>query len=154
MSDKKPIAAHIRELCTPVAEELGYSVWNVEYVKEGADHILRIEIDSDDGIGIEDCERMSRAFDPILDEDDPIDESYSLEVSSPGVERTLSRPEHFEKMMGAKVEVRLFTAVNGAKSAVGILTAYADGDVTVENDAGTFTFKKADVAKVATVFEW
>ena len=154
MSEKKSIASRVREICLPVAEALGYTVWNVEYVKEGADYILRIEIDSENGIGIEDCERMSRAIDPILDEEDPIEDSYSLEVSSPGVERTLSRPEHFEAMMGSKVEVKLFAAVNGAKSVVGELTGYADGDVTVENDTGTLTLKKADIAKVSTVFEW
>lgn len=154
MSEKKSVASRVREICLPVAAELGYTVWNVEYVKEGADYILRIEIDSENGIGIEDCERMSRAIDPILDEEDPIEDSYSLEVSSPGVERTLSRPEHFEAMMGSKVEVKLFAAVNGAKSVVGELTGYADGDVTVENDTGTLTLKKADIAKVSTVFEW
>lgn len=154
MSEKKSIAGHVRDLCLPVCEELGLYLWDVEYVKEGADYILRITIDSAEGVTIEDCERMTRAIDPILDEDDPIENSYRLEVSSPGVERTLSRPEHFEAMMGAEVEVKLFAPIDGAKSFRGILAGYAGGDVTVDIDGESKVFTKTDVAKVATVFEW
>ena len=154
MSEKKPIAAHVRELCLPVCAELGLDLWDVEYVKEGADYILRITIDSAEGVTIDDCERMTRAIDPILDEDDPIENSYRLEVSSPGVERTLSRPEHFAAMMGAEVEVKLFSPVNGSKTHRGTLSAYDGGDVTVTSGEDSVTFKKADVAKVSTVFEW
>lgn len=154
MSEKKSIAGHVRDLCLPVCEELGLYLWDVEYVKEGADYILRITIDSAEGVTIEDCERMTRAIDPILDEDDPIENSYRLEVSSPGVERTLSRPEHFEVMMGAEVEVKLFAPIDGAKSYRGILVGYEGGDVIVDIDGESKVFTKTDVAKVATVFEW
>lgn len=154
MSEKKSIAAHVRELCLPVCDELGLILWDVEYVKEGADYTLRITIDSEEGVTIDDCERMTRAIDPILDEDDPIENSYRLEVSSPGVERTLTRPEHFEAMEGAEVEVKLFAPVDGSKTHRGILSGYANGDVTVQIGDNPVTFKKADVAKVVTVFEW
>lgn len=154
MSEKKSIAGHVRDLCLPVCEELGLYLWDVEYVKEGADYILRITIDSAEGVTIDDCERMTRAIDPILDEDDPIENSYRLEVSSPGVERTLSRPEHFEAMMGAEVEVKLFAPIDGAKTFRGILAGYENGDVIVDIDGESKLFAKTDVAKVATVFEW
>lgn len=154
MSEKRSIAARVRELCLPLCEELELILWDVEYVKEGADYILRITIDSEEGVTIDDCERMTRAIDPILDEEDPIENSYRLEVSSPGVERTLSRPEHFDAMAGWEVEVKLFAPVNGSKTHRGILKGYADGDVTVTVGEDDVTFKKADVAKVVTVFEW
>ena len=100
MAERKSVALHVRELVAPTADELGLKLWDVEYVKEGADYVLRITIDSDEGITIDDCERFHRAIDPVIDEDDPIENSYKLEVSSPGVERVLTRPEHFEAMKG------------------------------------------------------
>jgi len=154
MSEKKSIASHVRDLCLPICEELHLLLWDVEFVKEGADYTLRITIDSAEGITIDDCERMTRAIDPVLDEDDPIECSYRLEVSSPGVERVLSRPEHYTAMLGAKVEVKLFTQINDTKTHVGILSAYADGDVTIDENGESITFPKSNVAKVQTVFEW
>ena len=87
MAERKSVALHVRELVAPTADELGLKLWDVEYVKEGADYVLRITIDSDEGITIDDCERFHRAIDPVIDEDDPIENSYKLEVSSPGVAR-------------------------------------------------------------------
>ena len=89
------IAEKVEALIRPCISELGYRIWDVEYVKEGAEWYLRVTIDSDDGIGIDDCERVSRAINPIIDEADPIEDFYYLEVSSPGIERVLRRPEHF-----------------------------------------------------------
>ena len=99
MKPKKNIAETVRELVAPVAEEFGYLLWDVEYAKEGADMILWVTIDTDQpgGISIQDCEKMHRAIDPILDEADPIEESYTLAVTSPGVERKLTRPEHYAR---------------------------------------------------------
>lgn len=91
-------ASAVRELIEPTVTELGYDIWDVEYVKEGADMHLRITIDSEDGIDIDDCEKVHRAIDPLIDEADPIEESYLLEVSSPGIERRLRTPEHFSCM--------------------------------------------------------
>lgn len=90
------IAAAVTKLAEPLAEELGYFLWDVEYVKEGSEMYLRITIDSEEGITIEDCEKMHRAIDPILDEADPIDEAYHLEISSPGIERELKNDMHVE----------------------------------------------------------
>lgn len=154
MVERKSVALHVRELVAPTADELGLKLWDVEYVKEGADYVLRITIDSDEGITIDDCERFHRAIDPVIDEDDPIENSYKLEVSSPGVERVLTRPEHFEAMKGAEVEIRLFSAVNGSKIHRGILKGYSDGDVIAEENGEDTVFPKAAVSKVQTVFEW
>ncbi len=151
---KKNIAGTVRDLVAPVAEELGYMLWDVEYLKEGADMILRITIDKPEGIDIEDCEKMSRAIDPIIDEADPIEVSYKMEVSSPGIERVLSRPEHFEACMGEKIEVKLYAPVDGKKQIVGILSAADDKSLTVTVDDANITLEKSTVAKVSTVFDW
>ena len=151
---KKNTAGTVRSIVEPIIAGLGYMLWDVEYVKEGADMILRITIDSPEGIGIEDCEKVSRAIDPAIDEADPIEDSYRLEVSSPGVERILTRPEHFEACLGEKVEVRLYAPLDGRKQLTGILKA-ADGDkITVEEDGGETEIPRDAVAKVSTVFEW
>lgn len=151
---KKNIAGTVRDLVAPVADELGYMLWDVEYVKEGADMILRITIDKPEGIDIEDCEKMSRAIDPIIDEADPIEVSYKMEVSSPGIERALSRPEHFEACIGEKVEVKLYAPVNGKKQLVGILVAHDEKTITVSCEENDTVLEKSAVAKVSTVFDW
>ncbi len=151
---KKNTAAVVRDLIGPVAESLGYMLWDVEYVKEGAEMVLRITIDSENGIGIEDCEKMHRAIDPVLDEADPIEVAYRLEVSSPGVERTLTRDEHFEYCLGVEVEVKLFKAFNGMKVIRGILNdAFEDRFVIVCGE-DAFEIEKKAAAKVNTVFNW
>ena len=154
MSDKKPVAAVVRDIAVPVCAECGVSLWDVEFVREGADFVLRITIDRDGGVTIDDCERVNRAIDPLLDEADPIETSYRLEVSSPGIERALTRPEHFAASIGADVELSLYAPYNGSRKLRGTLAAYEDGDITVTAGEKTVTFKKADVAKVRTVFDW
>ncbi|MCQ2481140.1 MAG: ribosome maturation factor RimP [Clostridia bacterium] len=109
------------ELAEPIAKELGLEIWDVRFLKEGADWILRIFIDKEEGIDIEDCVNMTHAIDKPLDELDPIDQSYSLEVSSPGVERDLTRPEHFEKYKGANIKVKLIRPVDGQREFNGVL---------------------------------
>ncbi len=151
---KKNIAGTVRDLVAPVADSLGYMLWDVEYVKEGADMILRITIDKPEGVDIEDCEKMARAIDPIIDEADPIEVSYKMEVSSPGIERALTRPEHFIACMGEKIEIKLYAPVDGKKQIVGILTAADDKTVTVTVDEAEVVLEKSSVAKVATVFDW
>ncbi len=151
---KKNIAGTVRELVAPVAEEFGFMLWDVEYVKEGADMILRITIDKPEGIDIEDCEKMARAIDPIIDEADPIEVSYKMEVSSPGIERVLSRPEHFAACIGEKVEVKLYAPVNGKKQLVGILVGSDEKSVTVNCEESEIVLEKSAVAKVSTVFDW
>jgi len=150
----KNIAGRVRVLLEPTAEALGYSLWDVEYVKEGAEMVLRITIDSPKGIDINDCETMHRAIDPILDEADPIEAAYRLEVSSPGLERTLSRPEHFASVIGQEIEVRLFAPIEGRRIIQGVLISASDTAFVVgEGDKETEIPMKA-ASKVATLFDW
>ena len=135
-------------LARPVAEAQGVEIWDVEYVKEAGQWFLRVYLDKDGGIGINDCEAFSRALDPILDEADPIPGSYVFEVSSAGAERELKRPGDFEKFLGSDVEVKLYQAYDGRKTYTGKLLSYADGDVTVAVGAEERTFAKASVASV------
>ena len=158
---KKPIAQQVWELTEPTAHALGYTLWDVEYVKEGADWILRLTLDKPGalsgeapGISIDDCETFHRAIDPLLDEADPIEGAYTLEVSSPGVERTLSRDEHFEACRGLEVIARCFTAVNGARVFQGNLIGLIDDHVVIETEAGEARLPKKAVSKVETVFAW
>ena len=141
-------ADKVRALAEAPIESLGYRIWDVRYVKEGAEWYLRIFIDSDQGIGIDDCAAVSRLVDPILDDADIISTSYYLEVCSPGLERELSRPEHFAVMTGKSVTVRLIRAENGAKEFSGTLTRYDNGDVTLDTIDGTVTFQKQNISKV------
>ncbi|MDD6274104.1 MAG: ribosome maturation factor RimP [Clostridiaceae bacterium] len=147
----KNIAGRIRSFAEPVVRELGYELWDVVFEKVGSLYELTVYIDSDDGIGIEDCEKVSRALDPLLDRYDPISQAYTFYVSSAGLERTLSLPEHFEKFMGHQVEVKLFRAVDGAKQHTGVLCAYENGRVTIENGEEK-TFEPADISSVRLVY--
>ncbi len=157
------VAERVRAIIEPYAEELGYALWDVEYVREGADYILRVTIDSDAGITIDDCERMTRAIDPVLDEHDPIEDAYLLEVSSPGIERELTRPEHFAACAGERVEVRLFAPTDGSKVYTGTLRGLdEDGNIVIDEDAASSEaadksgkmFPRASVAKIKTIFEF
>lgn len=151
----KSIAETVRELVAPVAEELGLLLWDVEFVKEGARRILRVTIDHEDGITIDDCERMHRAIDPLLDEADPIDTAYDLEVSSPGIERDLRTDAHILASVDEVVDLRFFAPVNGQKSLRGILAGLDDtGAVRVEVDGEVRTFERGAIAKISTVFEF
>ena len=149
---KQNVAGVVEALLTPVVEELGYRLWDVEFRKVGADPTLTITIDSDDGITIEDCERVHRTIDPILDEVDPIEGFYYLDVSSPGLERELRTEEHYRLSIGSAVEAKLFAAKDGTKSVVGKLTAYEDGKLTITNDLGDITLEKSEISKLTTVF--
>ena len=127
----------VRELCEPIVTELGLSLWDVRYQKEGADWYLRIFIDKPGGVGIEDCERVSRAVNEPLDVLDPIDNAYCLEVCSPGIERELVRDEHFEQFIGADIMVKMLRSVEGVgREFNGKLKAYDKGTVTVEDHSG------------------
>lgn len=136
-------------LARPVVEEAGYTLWDVEYVREAGTWYLRVYIDKDGGVSIDDCERISRELDPILDEADPIPDSYVFEVGSAGAERELKRPGDFAQFMGSEVEVKLYQPLDGAKSFVGILKAYSDdGTVTVASGKRELSFTKAQTAQV------
>ena len=132
----------------PVVEEEGCRLWDVEYVREAGTWYLRVYIDKEGGVGIDDCERISRRLDPILDEEDPIPDSYVFEVGSAGAERELRRPSDFEQFMGHEVELRLYKPLNGKKSFVGTLSGYDAGDVSLTVGAEDLRFEKAQIAKV------
>ena len=151
----KNVASVVRELARPLAEEMGYYLWDVEFVKEGADKYLRITLDNEDGITIEDCERFHRAIDPVLDEADPISEPYILEVSSPGIERELKYPEHIDACEGWNVEVRLYAPKNGSKSFRGELSGYDDdGNVVITAGDERLSFKPDEIAKISTYYDF
>lgn len=153
---QKNIAETVWEIAEPLAKSFGYILWDVEYVKEGADMILRITIDTDadGGITIDDCEKMHRAIDPLLDEADPIEDSYMLSVSSPGVERSLTRPFHFERMAGTDVLLKFYAAVDGAKSLRAALVGLDGDDIVVKLNGEEKRFPEKSVAKCETVFDW
>ena len=152
---QKSVAEIVRGLAEPLAEEFGYFLWDVEFVREGSKRILRITIDSDEGIGVDDCEKMHRAIDPILDEADPIEEAYYLEVSSPGIERELKNDMHIEYCMGADVEVRLYAPRDGSKVFRGELFELCeDGSIAIKSGEVRLDFERASIAKIKTVFEF
>ncbi len=155
--NQKNIAKTVQALLEPTVIALGYELWDVEYVKEGARFYLRITIDSENGIGIDDCETVHRAIDPILDEADPIESSYYLEVSSPGVERVLRHRGHFEKTVGEQIVCKLFAARNGSKTVQGILEgvdAQTDSILLAVDEDTTITLPLQDIAKANVVFEF
>ena len=142
------ITERIAQLAEPVVTDHGCSLWDVEYVREGTEYFLRLYIDKEGGVDITDCEAISRAMDPILDEQDPIEGSYHFEVCSAGLERALKRPSDFEKFMGSPITVKLYRPVNGLKELPCVLKGYEDGRVTVEMGKETITFEKSQVALV------
>ena len=149
---KKSIRETVKDAIEPCVLALGYRIWDVTYQKIGADYHLEITIDNDRGIDIEDCEKVHRAIDPILDEVDPIEGFYYLEVSSPGVERELRTPEHIAASIGARVEAKLFTAYEGQKSLLGELVAFEDGKLTLRVGENDITLDKSAVSKLHTVY--
>ncbi len=153
MRSASGIVKKATEIAEPVAAELGYTLWDVEYVKEGADWYLRYTIDSDEGIGIDDCEKMSRAIDPILDEYDFIEDFYHLEVSSPGLEREIKTDFHLEKCTGETVSVKLYAPINGVKVIVGELMSFDKDTVTVCAD-GEIQLPRKAIAKMNIYFEF
>jgi ribosome maturation factor RimP len=157
MANKKgaSVAEVVTALAQPLADELGYVLWDVEYVREGADYYLRITIDSEAGITIDDCERFSRAIDPVLDEADPITDSYHLEVSSPGIERELKTPEHIAACLGETVEARLFAPLNGTRVHRGTLLGLDEsGAVVIAMGEQQLAIPRASVSRLTTVYEF
>ena len=138
----------IQALAEPIVREEGCSLWDVEYVREAGSWYLRLYIDKEGGVGIDDCERISRRLDPILDEADPIPESYVFEVGSAGAERQLKRPSDFTQFMGSEVEVKLYQPIDGRKAWVGELAGYEDGDVLLRSGGTQTRFPKSQVAQV------
>lgn len=149
---KKSVKDTVREAILPTVTELGYRIWDILYSKIGADYHLEITIDSDNGINIDDCEKVHRAIDPILDEVDPIENFYYLEVSSPGIERELRTDEHISLSIGHKVEAKLFVQKDGRKSLTGILKVFDGNSLTLDCDGETVSIPKNEIAKITTVY--
>ena len=139
----------VAQFAEPIVRAHGCLLWDVEYVREGSERFLRLYIEKEDGpVDITDCEAISRAVDPVLDEKDPIAESYHFEVCSAGLERALKRPSDFQQFMGSPIMVKLYRPRNGLKEIPGILRGYEDGKLTVEAGKETVEFEKSEVALV------
>ena len=143
------------ELLTPIVESHGFELVDVEYVKEGGTWYLRAYIDKPGGIAVDDCELVSRAFSEILDEKDYIEDSYILEVSSPGLGRPLKKEKDFKRSLGEEVEIRTYRAVDRQKEFIGILTDYDKDTVTIEmEDETKKTFERSEIALIRLAFDF
>jgi ribosome maturation factor RimP len=134
----------VANLAAPIVEQAGCKLWDVEYVKEAGEWFLRVYIDREEGVDITHCEAVSRPLSDLLDEVDPIQSSYTFEVSSAGLDRVLRKPEHFEACKGKLVDVKLYRPMNGRKEYTGTLNEFVDGNLTVDDKL----FEKKDVAQV------
>ena len=140
------VTDQVTAFAKPIVEENGCTLWDVEYVREGSERFLRVYIDKAGGVDIEDCEKVHRGLDPVLDEKDPISESYHFEVCSAGLERALKRPADFEQFMGSPILIKLYRPRNGLKELPGILRGYEDGRITLEAGKENIVFEKSEVA--------
>ena len=140
----------IEDLVKPIIENLGYKVYDVMYQKEGKDNYLRIFIDKESGIDLNDCEKVNDSINDILDEKDYIKAQYYLEISSPGLERNLRRDEQFLESIGKKIEVHLYNSVNGNKVITGILNEFNEKDILIDN----IKIDKVNIASAKTIYNW
>ena len=141
-----------RTLARPVLESMGLTLWDLRFEKEGVNWYLRYFIDKPGGVNFQDCESFSRAIDKLLDEADPIEQSYILEVGSPGIERALTRPEHFSFYLGHQIHIRLIRPREGVRDVFGTLTGHGqDGSVDIQTPEGALTIAKAEIAVVKLV---
>ena len=155
MGKRESYEAKTTELIQPVVEANGVELFDVDYVKEGSDWYLRVYIDKEGGIAVDDCEVVSREADPILDTDDCIEESYILEVSSPGLGRPLKKDKDFARSIGEEVEVRLFRAVEGCKEYTGLLNAYDKITVTLMlEDEKTLVLERSNIALIGLALDF
>jgi ribosome maturation factor RimP len=148
MALKKDIEAKVEALVKPITDEHNFECVDVEYVKEGGNWTLRVFVDKEGGVTIEDCELVSRSLDIKLDEADPIPDAYMLEVSSPGIDRPLKKETDYERSIGKSVEIKLYKAVEGTKEYVGILDSFNKESVTITSDDQSMTFLRKDIAKI------
>lgn len=154
MSKKETYETKAEELLLPIAEANHVDIYDVEYVKEGNEWFLRAYIDKEGGVDINDCVAVSRALSDKLDEVDFIEEAYTLEVSSPGLGRTLKKDSHFEKSLGEEVELKTYKPIDKQKEFAGILKAYDAGSITIETEEREMVFAKTDVAIVRLALDF
>lgn len=148
------IEEKIESLIEGKIHELGYNLYDVEYVKEGKDYYLRIYIDNEKGITLDDCENVSNNITDLLDDEDYIKEQYFLEVSSPGVERVLKKDKHLKSNIGAKVQVKLFKPYQGQKQYVGILKNFDEQNIQLEISSEIIELERKNIGQIKTIFDW
>ena len=153
MSKGKAVENRTEELLAPIAEENGVEIYDVEYLKEGSDWYLRAYIDKPEGVNIQDCENVSRALSDKLDEVDFIDDAYILEVSSPGLGRTLKKDKHLEKSLGEEVELRLYKPRDKQKEFMGILKSFDADSVIIETEEEK-VFARSEIALIRLAFDF
>lgn len=148
-SNKVPVAAQVESIAQPIAQQLGLKLWDIEFVKEGASWFLRIFIDKEGGVSLNDCENFSHAIDGPLDEADPIEQQYYLEVSSPGIERELKRDWHFQFELGKAIRIRLIRPMeNGLRELTGNLVSFDGSVIVIETGEGNLSINQSDTAFV------
>ncbi|MCI6713682.1 MAG: ribosome maturation factor RimP [Lachnospiraceae bacterium] len=154
MSKRETYETRTEQLLMPIVEKYGVEIYDVEYVKEGSDWYLRAYIDKPEGVNINDCENVSRALSDVLDTEDYIEDAYILEVSSPGLGRTLKKDRHLEKSLGEEVEIRTYKPIDKQKEFSGILKAYDKDTVTIEEDSEERVFARADIALIRLALDF
>lgn len=148
------IESKVEKLLEEIITNLGYELYDVKYEKEGKDYYLRIIIDKPEGIDINDCETVNNAINDILDEADYIKEQYFLEVSSPGLERTLRKEKHFQKQIGNEISVKLYKAIDKQKEIIGTLEEYNENEITIKVNSETIKIDLKNIAIAKTIFNW
>ena len=148
------IEERVESLITSAVNELGYELYDVQYVKEGKDYFLRIFIDKPEGIDLNDCEKVNNAINDLLDEADYIKEQYFLEISSPGIERILRKDKHLEDNIEALIEVKLFKPIEKQKVLQGILKQFDKESIIVKTEAGNIKIERKNIATIKTIYEW
>ena len=148
------IPERVKQIAEPKAEELGLELIDCEYKKEGGRRVLRLYIDKKGGVGLDDCEAVSRSVEPVLDSEDFIDEAYTFEVSSPGLDRPLKTDKDFVRYEGEDVEVGLYAAIDGKKKFTGKLIGRKDGVVSIDCGGQTLEFQQKDISKVKRTIVW
>lgn len=154
MSKRDTYESRTEELLLPIVESFGVEIYDVEYVKEGADFYLRAYIDKPEGVNIQDCENVSRALSDALDKEDFMEDAYILEISSPGLGRTLKKDKHLEKSLGKEVEVRTYKPIEKQKEFAGVLKAFDENTVTITNESGEQVFNRTDIALIRLAFDF
>jgi len=144
----------VLSLLSPIVQEKNIGIWDIEFKKEGKDYFLRVFLDKEGGISIDDCEYVSRALEEKLDEEDPISQAYMLEVSSAGLDRIIKYDFHFEKCMGKKVDVKLFAPLNGQKEFTAVLEDYKDGTVTLAYEKETISLSQDKISQLRLTVEF
>lgn len=149
------IEEKVEKLIYPIIENIGYELYDVEYAKEGKNYFLRIFIDNEKGIDLNDCEKVNDAINDILDEENYIKEQYFLEVSSPGIERVLRKDKHLQKNIGNLVNVKLFKKdENGEKEYLGNLKEFDDLKIIIEQDEKEIHIERKNISQIKTVYDW